>query len=136
HIYHSEIGLPGMIFPDADIIDFAGLMHADVARGGFDVEGRCAKDRPEAIFLPHPGYVALRRRVEASECLRGYQRVVRKASCPLYVRSDLADAFRRCAREAKDPWVLPPAAGAPKGQPAEAPALEAPSPEANPAAEP
>jgi hypothetical protein len=106
HIFHSEIGVPGELFPQVDVIDFAGLMHEDVARGAFDVEGRCTADQPEVIFLPHKVYRTLRQRVETSGCLRNYTRMVSDSSCPLFVRNDLADDFRRCAREAGDPWII------------------------------
>jgi hypothetical protein len=106
HIFHSEIGVPGELFPQVDVIDFAGLMHEDVARGSFDVERRCTATQPEVIFLPHKVYRVLRKRVEQSECLRNYTRMVTDSSCPLFVRNDLADDFRRCAREAGDPWVI------------------------------
>lgn len=106
HIFHSEIGVPGELFPQVDVVDFAGLMHEDVARGAFDVEGRCTADQPEVIFLPHKVYRTLRQRVEKSECLRNYTQMVTDSSCPLFVRNDLAADFRRCAREAGDPWII------------------------------
>ncbi|HEU4536244.1 MAG TPA: hypothetical protein VFS00_19100, partial [Polyangiaceae bacterium] len=105
-LFHSEIGVPGELFARSEVVDFAGLMHEDVARGAFDVEGRCAAAKPEVIFLPHQVYRGLRRRVEASECLRNYTRMVAESSSPLFVRNDLADDFRRCARAAGDPWVI------------------------------
>jgi hypothetical protein len=110
HIYHSEIGVPGVLFPRSTITDFAGLMHKDVALHGFDVDGRCSADRPEVIFMPHKVYIPLRRRVEESACARNYTRMVDDSSSPLYVRNDLAEGFRRCANETGDPWVSPPPA--------------------------
>jgi hypothetical protein len=106
-IFHSEIGVPGLLFPRSEITDFAGLMQEDVALHGFDIEGRCRAARPEVLFLPHKVYAALRARVEKSACLRNYTRMVEDSSSPLFVRNDLAGAFQQCARRVGDPWIAP-----------------------------
>lgn len=96
-LYHSEIGVPGLVLPNARIVDFAGLMSKDIAFGHASFDELCLRDRPEAIFLPHKNYVRQNREVTESRCLRAYSEVVRRSSSPLYVRSDLAPRFLSCA---------------------------------------
>jgi hypothetical protein len=104
-VYHSEIGIPGLYFPDSRIVDLAGLMDRELARGHVDLDARCAKDRPEVFFLPHRNYKRQREAIARSTCLRDYRQVVSNSSSPLYVRNDLADEFVACAARMKDPWV-------------------------------
>ncbi len=98
-LYHSEIGVPALVLPDARVVDLVGLMSKDIAleRPSFDTY--CRRERPEVIFLPHKNYAALNEEIGASACLRDYTRMVRQSSSPLHVRNDLAPAFRRCARD-------------------------------------
>ncbi len=98
-LYHSEMGIPGLLFPDARVVDLVGLLSNAVALEHEDFETMCQRDRPEAIFLPHRGYATLRARIEASPCFRNYQRMVDQSSAPLYVRRDLAQRLLSCARE-------------------------------------
>jgi hypothetical protein len=104
-LYHTEIGVPGILFPDSTVTDLAGLMDRRFARGDADFDARCQHDRPEVIFLPHRNYKAQRAAIEGGACLRDYQRVVSDSSSPLYVRRDLAPAFVACARAHGDRWV-------------------------------
>ncbi|HTE54615.1 MAG TPA: hypothetical protein VK698_27365 [Kofleriaceae bacterium] len=104
-LYHTEIGVPGVMFQRSTITDMAGLMDQDIAFHGMDFDARCQRDRPEVIFLPHRNYKALRARIARGTCLRGYRRVVRDSSSPLYIRSDLAADFLACARRVGDKWV-------------------------------
>lgn len=106
HMYHTEIGVPGVWFAGSTITDMAGLMDRDIALHGMDFEARCLRDRPEVLFLPHRNYKALRAQIAAGTCLRGYRRVVRESSSPLYVRSDLAPGFLECARGVGERWVV------------------------------
>ena len=105
HLYHTEIGVPGVWFPRSRITDMAGLMDVDIALHGMDFEARCRRDRPEVIFLPHRSYRSLRRQIAAGTCLRDYRRVVRDSSSPLYVREDLAPELLACARGVGERWV-------------------------------
>jgi hypothetical protein len=98
-LYHSEIGVPALVLPDARVVDLVGLMSRDIALEQPKFDTFCQRDRPEAIFLPHKNYAALNREIQASACLREYTRMVRQSSSPLYVRNDLAPAFRGCARD-------------------------------------
>jgi len=98
-LYHSEIGVPGLVLPNARIVDFAGLMSTDIALGRVRFDDLCLRDRPEAIFLPHKNYVRQNREVAESRCLGAYTEVVRRSSSPLYVRSDLVPRFLSCATD-------------------------------------
>jgi len=105
HVYHSEVGVPGLRFQAGKVTDVAGLLSPAWLFGRTDVESACRADRPAAIFLPHRNYVELNRRFVQSSCLRGYRRVVDDSSSPLYVRRDLASRFLACASERADPFV-------------------------------
>jgi hypothetical protein len=107
HIYHSEIGIPGVVFPRSTITDLAGLMDRDFAAGLGDgrFEARCAADRPEVIWLPHRFYKDQRALILGGACITGYRRMVKSSSSPLYVRADLAADFLTCARATGDRWV-------------------------------
>jgi hypothetical protein len=98
-LYHSEIGVPGLVLPDARIVDLAGLMSKEIGIERPPFDHYCLRDQPEAIFLPHKNYVALNREILASQCLRDYTRVVKDSSSPLYIRNDLAPAFLACATD-------------------------------------
>lgn len=93
HLFHSEIGVLGLMFPDAHITDLGGLMSPELTRGGGDLDALCRERRPDAFFLPHRNYRALNAGIAASHCLEGYTRVVEKSSSPLYLRDDLLDAY-------------------------------------------
>jgi hypothetical protein len=97
HVYHSEIGAPGLVLPASTITDLAGLMSNRLTFERPPFDELCLHDRPEAIFLPHRTYVALKREILASACLRQYTRFEGGSSSPLYIRSDLAARFRACA---------------------------------------
>jgi hypothetical protein len=98
-LYHSEIGVPGLVLPEARVVDFAGLMSRDIALEQPKFDTYCQRERPEVIFLPHKNYARLNQEIARSACLREYTRMVRQSSSPLYVRNDLASEFRRCARD-------------------------------------
>ena len=98
-LYHSEIGVPGLVLPDVRVVDLVGLMSRDIALEQPEFDAYCQRERPEAIFLPHQNYAALNQEIARSACLRNYSRMVRQSSSPLFVRNDLAGAFRRCARD-------------------------------------
>jgi hypothetical protein len=100
-LYHSEIGIPGLVLPDWRIVDLVGLMSKSLARGRPPFDDYCLRDRPAALFLPHKAYRALNAEIRASACLRGYTLAVRDSSSPLYIRNDLSAAFNQCRR---DPW--------------------------------
>jgi hypothetical protein len=96
-VFHSEIGVPGLVLPNARVVDLVGLMSREIAIERPLFETLCSRERPEAIFLPHRNYMKLN--AEASACLANYTRMVRHSSSPLYVRKDLAPGFSRCSRD-------------------------------------
>jgi hypothetical protein len=98
-IMHSELGIPGVLFPESRILDFTGLANPAVVHETFDFEQVCNTDRPEFIFRPHPTHERLNRNLDASPCFASrYVRVKprRHTSCPLYVRKDLLAKFVAC----------------------------------------
>lgn len=105
HMYHTEIGVPGVVFQRSTVTDMAGLMDTEIARHGMDFEARCLADRPEVLYLPHRNYETLRDQIARSTCIREYRRVVGNSSSPLYIRKDLARDFLTCAREVGDRWI-------------------------------
>jgi hypothetical protein len=98
-LYHSEIGVVGVVLPKARIVDLVGLMSKEIAFSDPRFDDYCLRDLPEAIFLPHRNYAELNREIAGSSCIRRYTRVTNKSSSPLYVRSDLAGPFQACSVE-------------------------------------
>ncbi len=90
HLVHSEVGVPGLVFPEGRITDLGGLMNAAVADGSFVWERFCAAERPAIVYLPHPNYRVLREELETSACLEDYTLVDSSGSSPVYIRTDLA----------------------------------------------
>jgi hypothetical protein len=105
HVYHSEVGLPGLRFQRGKVTDLAGLLSPEWLFRGRSFDELCQRDRPEAIFLPHRNYVGLNAEIQASVCLRGYRRVVEYSSSPLHVRADLVPRYLECAKEREDEFV-------------------------------
>jgi hypothetical protein len=98
-IVHSELGVPGVLFPESRIIDYTGLANPSVVDGRFDFERLCLDARPEFIFRPHWTHKRLNESLDASRCLaEGYTAVPlpRPSGCPLYVRNDLVTRFEAC----------------------------------------
>ncbi len=105
HIYHTEIGVPGLVFDKSVITDLAGLMDREIASEGLDFDRRCLADMPELIFLPHRNYKVLRSEIAGSRCIQSYTRVVKESSSPLYLRSDLLSDFLECSQGVDDRWI-------------------------------
>ena len=105
HIYHTEIGIPGLVFEKSVITDMAGLMNREIALEGLDFDRRCQADMPELIFLPHRNYKLLREEIAGSRCIQRYTRVVKESSSPLYLRSDLLADFLECTKAVDDRWI-------------------------------
>lgn len=51
----SELGLPAVISPEKEIIDYAGLHDSYFAQNGFKAE-ELFRRNPDLIYLPHPSY--------------------------------------------------------------------------------
>jgi hypothetical protein len=98
-LMHSELGIPGALFPESRIIDYTGLGNPSVISGTFDFEAICEHDRPDFIFRPHVSHQRLNRIIDGSHCLASrYVAVtsIRESSSPLYVRSDLLERYNAC----------------------------------------
>jgi hypothetical protein len=93
-IYHTDMGAPGLLFPEAKVVDLDGLLNEDITLRGAHFEELCQKDRPEAVFVPNLGYRQLREEVLSSQCLKDYRRMTPTRGAPLYVRSDLVARYR------------------------------------------
>lgn len=99
HIYHSEIGVSGVLFLNSRVTDLSGLMNKRMTLRHLPFDSLCRQDQPEAIFLPHKNYRELNRQILHSACLRNYTRVVPESSSPLYIRNDLLQVFREKQNE-------------------------------------
>jgi hypothetical protein len=99
-LYHSELGIPGVLFPGSRIVDLTGLMNPRLVFGAPSFDAYCQEDRPEVIFLPHWTHERLNREIQESRCIQGYvkEALPRESSCPLYLREDLHEAFEACRR--------------------------------------
>lgn len=100
-LMHSELGIPGALFPESRVLDYTGLANPDVAKHTFDFEQVCSTEQPGFIFRPHTTHQRLNRTLDSSECLaENYTRAPlrRWSSCPLYVRNDLVARYRSCRR--------------------------------------
>ncbi len=85
-LFHSEIGVLGVMFPDARITDLGGLMTPAAQLD--DLSALCDARAPDAIFLPHRNYRRLNARLAQSGCILGYTQVTEGGSSPLWLRDD------------------------------------------------
>ncbi|MEY2931101.1 MAG: hypothetical protein RL033_1850 [Pseudomonadota bacterium] len=91
-IYHTDMGAPGMLFPEAKVVDLDGLLNEDITLHGKHFEELCNADQPEAIFVPNAGYERLRNEILESQCIQGYEAVT-SGSAPLHIRRDLLGRY-------------------------------------------
>lgn len=96
-VYHSEMGVTGVVLMDRRVVDLAGILSRGPGIDGRPFQDYCEQDQPEAIFLPHRNYRVLNAEIRAAPCFANYRRVVDRSSSPLHVRADLYDAFVDCA---------------------------------------
>jgi hypothetical protein len=94
-IFHTDMGAPGVLFPDARVVDLDGLLSKAITLDGARFETLCQADEPEAIFVPNETYPELRREVLESSCLRGYRAVDDDPTSPLRIREDLREQYLR-----------------------------------------
>jgi hypothetical protein len=99
HVYHSEVGVPGLRFQRGKVSDLAGLLSRRWLFRKESFDEMCSADQPEAIFLPHKNYRSLNREILRGSCIRGYVREVQDSSSPLYVRHDLHAHYQVCSRK-------------------------------------
>jgi hypothetical protein len=97
HVYHTDMGAPGLLFPDAKVTDLDGLLNEEITIERRSFEELCQRDRPEAIFLPNKAYASLRAEVLRSRCFRDYQGVMRRDGSALHIRKDLVPRYEQAA---------------------------------------
>jgi hypothetical protein len=98
HLYHSEIGVPGVLFLQSTVTDLSGLMNPHLVFDRPSFDSYCLADPPAALFLPHRTHQRFNREIAASACLRQYRRPANmgNSSSPLYLREDLLPSFEAC----------------------------------------
>lgn len=94
-VYHTDMGAPGVLLPEAKVVDLDGLLNEDITLRGKRFEDLCQADRPDAIYVPNDGYVQLRQEVLSSQCLQGYRAVTSMKHAPLHIRKDLVARYRK-----------------------------------------
>ena len=88
-VYHTDMGAPGVLLPEAKVVDLDGLLNEDITLRGARFEELCRADRPDAIFVPNENtYPELRREILASRCIEDYRPVTPMDGSPLYIRID------------------------------------------------
>lgn len=93
-VYHTDMGAPGVLLPEARVVDLDGLLNEDITLRGASFDELCEADDPEAIFVPNHTYPELREEVLTSACIEGYVAVTPMNGSPLFVRRDLAGVYR------------------------------------------
>lgn len=91
-IYHTDMGAPGILFPESRVVDLDGLLNEDITLHGKHFEELCEADQPEAIFVPNPGYERLRDEILSGQCIGGYVAVT-EGSAPLHIRKDVLERY-------------------------------------------
>jgi hypothetical protein len=92
-VYHTDMGAPGLLFPEAKVVDLDGLLNESIALHGARFDELCRADQPDAIYYPKPNYARLRQEILTSPCFLGYQAVTTPDEVVLYVRSDLVARY-------------------------------------------
>jgi hypothetical protein len=92
-VYHTDMGAPGVLFPEAKVVDLDGLLNEDVTLHGARFEELCEADQPEAIYFPKGGYVQLRAEMLGSPCFQNYSPVTPADGARLHIRKDLLSRY-------------------------------------------
>ena len=92
-VYHTDMGAPGILLPEARVVDLDGLLNEDITLRGKSFRDLCEADHPEAIYLPKPVYVQLRDDILSSRCFDDYQPVTPEEGARLYIRQDLVQRY-------------------------------------------
>ena len=98
HVYHTDMGAPGVLFLDAKVTDLDGLLNEEMVLEGKTFTELCERDRPDAIFFPNDNYRYLRQEMRQSDCFKGYRPI---PETRLYVRKDLVKRYHEAARAVK-----------------------------------
>ena len=74
HVYHTDMGAPGMLLGDATVTDLDGLLNEEMLLEHKSFTELCERDRPDAIFIPAEQlYPRLRAEILGSQCFRDYR---------------------------------------------------------------
>jgi hypothetical protein len=92
-VFHTDMGAPGVLLPEARVVDLDGLLNEDITLRGASFEQLCEADQPDAVFVPNFTYPELRQEVLSSRCLVGYLAVTPMNASPLFIRLDRADEY-------------------------------------------
>ena len=87
-VMHSELGVPGVLFPESKVIDYTGLANPSIVDRSFDFESLCRSERPDFVFRPHRTHRKPNEELSASPCLAEKYTLARlphPSACPLYV---------------------------------------------------
>lgn len=92
-VFHTDMGAPGVLLPEARVVDLDGLLNEDITLRGASFQALCEADRPDAIFVPNFTYPELREEVLSSPCLEGYRAVTPMTPSPLFIRNDRVEEY-------------------------------------------
>jgi hypothetical protein len=92
-VFHTDMGAPGVLLPEARVVDLDGLLNEDITLHGASFDSLCEADQPDAIFAPNRTYPELREEVLSSPCLQRYRAVTPRDGSTLYIRNDRADEY-------------------------------------------
>ena len=106
HLYHSELGVPGVLFRRSKVTDLSGLMNPRLVfdRPAFD--DYCLADPPEVLFLPHWTHARLNDEIERSRCLALYARPNGILPSSSTLRPSAHPIVFRISRESASPLSL------------------------------
>jgi hypothetical protein len=92
NVYHTDMGAPGVLLPDAKVTDLDGILNEELTIGRLPFDAMCLRDRPDAIFFPNFAYPRLREEIARSRCFSDYVAV---EGTQLHIRRDRLDDYRR-----------------------------------------
>jgi hypothetical protein len=96
-VYHTDMGAPGVLLPDAKVTDLDGILNEELTIGHVPFATLCARDRPDAIFLPNSAYPRLRDEILRAPCFAEYAPI---AGTQLHIRRDRLADYERAAAAA------------------------------------
>ena len=93
-LFHTDMGAPGVLFPEARVVDIDGLLNPAIALRHMSVEELCRRERPDVFYVPNAAYPSLRAAILGGRCIQDYRRVVPlDRFTTLHVRSDLLPLY-------------------------------------------
>jgi hypothetical protein len=103
HVYHTDMGAPGILLQDSVVTDLDGLLNEEMLLEHKTFSELCVRDRPDAIFVPRAElYPLLRKEIKESACIRDYVPSPDPRS-RLVLRRDRFAAYQEAWRRARAP---------------------------------